>query len=76
MEALRAQGVDLILLEYGAPAHVSRITKGYLSVHKIQCLEWPGHSPIVNASEHAWPWIPRHITNEMARTYEAQYRHQ
>jgi hypothetical protein len=23
---------------------------------------WPGHSPDINAEEHAWPWIRRSIT--------------
>lgn len=25
---------------------------------------WPGHSPDINAEEHAWPWIRRHITKD------------
>ncbi|KAF1967057.1 hypothetical protein BU23DRAFT_367887, partial [Bimuria novae-zelandiae CBS 107.79] len=51
----------VVLLEDSAPAHTSRIAKDYLSTYKIDRLEWPGHSPDVNASEHAWPWIRRHI---------------
>ncbi|KAK7177463.1 hypothetical protein PSPO01_16491 [Paraphaeosphaeria sporulosa] len=40
-------------------------------------MEWPGHSPDVNASEHAWPWIRRHITKEMPQsTCEEECRQQ
>ncbi|KAF1966789.1 hypothetical protein BU23DRAFT_661561, partial [Bimuria novae-zelandiae CBS 107.79] len=49
----------------------------YLSVHQIERLPWPGHSPDVNASEHAWPWIRRHITKEMPQsTCEDECRRQ
>jgi transposase len=51
-----------ILLEDGAPAHISRIANDYLHTEQVDKLSWPGHSPEVNASEHAWPWIRRHIT--------------
>ena len=27
-------------------------------------MAWPGHSPDVNASEHAWPWLRRHVTRQ------------
>ena len=27
-------------------------------------MAWPGHSPDVNVSEHAWPWIRRHVTKQ------------
>lgn len=53
-----------ILLEDGAPAHSSRIATDYLNTEKIDKLSWLGHSPDVNASEHAWPWIRRHITKD------------
>jgi hypothetical protein len=51
-----------ILLEDGAPAHIGRIANDYLHTEQVAKLSWPGHSPEVNASEHAWPWIRRHIT--------------
>ena len=77
IQGLRAQGVEVILLEDGAPAHNSKIAKDYLSVHKIQRMEWPGHSPDMNASEYAWPWIRRHITKEMPQsTCEKECRQQ
>ncbi|KAH7343087.1 hypothetical protein BKA66DRAFT_434550, partial [Pyrenochaeta sp. MPI-SDFR-AT-0127] len=25
---------------------------------------WAGHSPDVNASEHAWPWLHSHVTKQ------------
>lgn len=53
-----------ILPEDGAPAHTSRIANDYLSTERIDKLSWPGHSPEVNASEHAWLWIRRHITHD------------
>ncbi|KAK7178253.1 cAMP-regulated phosphoprotein family protein [Paraphaeosphaeria sporulosa] len=44
---------------------------------QIERMEWPGHSPDVNASEHAWPWIRRHITKEMPQsTCEEECRQQ
>jgi hypothetical protein len=43
------------LLEDGASAHTSRIAKDYLCTEFIDKLSWPGHSPEINASEHAWP---------------------
>ncbi|KAF1968848.1 hypothetical protein BU23DRAFT_478977, partial [Bimuria novae-zelandiae CBS 107.79] len=58
------QGIKVILLEDRALAHASRIANDYLAVHHIKKLDWPGHSPDVNASEHAWPWIRRHITTD------------
>jgi hypothetical protein len=62
LEQLQAQGVDVLLLEDGAPPHKSRISNDYLDVHFIEKISWPGHSPDVNASEHAWPWQRRYIT--------------
>ena len=53
-----------ILLKDGAPAHRSRIANDFLDTEKIDKLSWPGHSPKINASEHAWPWIRRHITKD------------
>lgn len=64
MQGLKQQGRELILLEDGAPAHKSRIAEDFLSVSFIDKLSWPGHSPEVNAAEHAWPWIRRHITKD------------
>ena len=46
--SLYKEGRAPLLLEDGAPAHVQK-------------LSWPGHSPDVNAAEHAWPWIRRHL---------------
>ena len=45
-------------------------------------MAWPGHSPDVNASEHAWPWIRRHVmrqfissctVEECQRQWEAEW---
>ncbi|KAF1978858.1 hypothetical protein BU23DRAFT_448804, partial [Bimuria novae-zelandiae CBS 107.79] len=61
---LRRTGHNSILLKDGAPSHTSKIATEYLSVSHIEKLRWPGHSPDVNAEEHAWPWIRRHITKD------------
>jgi hypothetical protein len=53
-----------ILLEDGVPAHSSRIANDYLTTEQVDKLSWPGHSPDINASEHAWPWTRRHITKD------------
>ena len=55
-----------MLQQDGAPAHKSRISNDYLIVEKVDRLWWPGHLPEVNASEHAWPWIRRHITKDFS----------
>jgi hypothetical protein len=59
---LESQGIECNLLQDGAPAHKSRIARDYLTVEHVAWLWWPGHSPDVNASEHAWPWIRCHVT--------------
>lgn len=61
---LKALPTTPILLEDGAPAHRSRIATDYLTTERVDKLSWPGHSPEINASEHAWPWIRRHITKD------------
>ena len=42
----------------------SRITIDYLCVEKMEKMWWAGHSPDVNASEHARPWLRSHVTNQ------------
>jgi len=77
MKSLKDSGRNPILLEDGAPAHQSRIANDFLDVNLINKLDWPGHSPEINAEEHAWPWIRRHITKDFApSTCEDQCRSQ
>ncbi|KAF1973244.1 hypothetical protein BU23DRAFT_361915, partial [Bimuria novae-zelandiae CBS 107.79] len=77
INSLYDEGRAPLLLEDGAPAHQARISLEYLEVSHIQKLPWPGHSPDVNAEEHAWPWIRRHITQDfMPSTCEEQCRFQ
>ena len=65
LKQLKDKGkTDLLLLEDGAPAYSSRFDTEFLAVSKIKKLCWPGHSPDVNAEEHAWPWIRRYITKD------------
>ncbi|KAF1972838.1 hypothetical protein BU23DRAFT_568679 [Bimuria novae-zelandiae CBS 107.79] len=64
INSLKEKGIPCLLLQDGAPAHKSRISRDYLTVERIESMWWPGHSPEVNASEHAWPWIRRHITTD------------
>ncbi|KAF1976469.1 hypothetical protein BU23DRAFT_596891 [Bimuria novae-zelandiae CBS 107.79] len=66
INSLNEQGIKCILLQDGAPAHKSRIAQDYLILQHIERLWWPGHSPEVNASEHAWPWIRRHVTKDFS----------
>jgi transposase len=61
---LQHQGIKCVLLEDGAPPHKSRIANDYLRVHQVEKMGWPGHSPDVNASEHAWPWLRSHVTKQ------------
>ncbi|KAF1969062.1 hypothetical protein BU23DRAFT_557913 [Bimuria novae-zelandiae CBS 107.79] len=77
INSLYEEGRAPVLLEDGAPAHTSKIALEYLEVSHINKLAWPGHSPDVNAEEHAWPWIRRHITQDfMPSTCEQQCRAQ
>ncbi|KAF2178225.1 hypothetical protein K469DRAFT_599987, partial [Zopfia rhizophila CBS 207.26] len=45
------------------------------SVNEIKKMCWPAYSPDVNACEHPWPWIRRHITkNDYVSHDEEQCR--
>jgi hypothetical protein len=70
IKALKQQGLNCKLLEDGAPSHKSRIANDYLTVEHVEKLSWAGHSPDVNASEHAWPFMRTHVTknNPQSRT--------
>jgi hypothetical protein len=61
---LEKKGIKCVIQQDGAPAHKSRISRDYLTTEMIDMLWWPGHSPEVNAIEHAWPWIRRHVTKQ------------
>ena len=64
IKSLEKKGIRCKLLQDGAPAHKSRIARDFLIVEHTDRLWWPDHSPEINASEHAWPWIRRHVTKE------------
>lgn len=64
IQNLEERGVRCILQQDGAPAHKARISRDFLIVEHVDRLWWPGHSPEVNAIEHAWPGIRRHVTKE------------
>ena len=61
---MKEEGLECVLLEDGAPSHKSRIANNYLTVEKMDKLSWAGHSPDVNASEHAWPILRKHVTKD------------
>jgi transposase len=61
---MKQQGLKCVLLEDRAPTHKSRIANDYLTVEKIAKLWWAGHSPDVNATEHAWPIMRKHVTKD------------
>ena len=50
---LKNQVIECILLQDGAPSHKSQIACDFLTVQKLETMWWPGHSPEINASEHA-----------------------
>ena len=64
INSLKKKGVKCYLLQDGAPAHKSRIARDYLILQHVERLWWPGHSPEINAIEHAWPWVRRHVTKD------------
>ncbi|KAF2685010.1 hypothetical protein K458DRAFT_302017, partial [Lentithecium fluviatile CBS 122367] len=64
IQQLKDAGHEPILLKDGSPAHTSRIAMEYLSVQHMNKFSWPGQSPDINAIEHVWPWVRRHITKD------------
>ncbi len=60
----RERGVSIEVLEDCAPAHVSKFNTEYMSLHDIKKLLWPSNSPDLNASEHAWSYMRRHISRD------------
>ena len=64
LKELKTLGRKPILLEDRAPAHASKIATEFLEVSKIEKILWVSNSPDLNAAEHAWPWIRRHITKD------------
>ena len=69
---LNKKGIRTILLQDGAPAYKSRLSRDYLILSHVERLWWPGHSPEINASEHAWPWIRRHVTKDFTPSCTAK----
>lgn len=63
MEKLK-EGRDVVVVEDNAPAHRSRFDNDCLKLADVKKLLWPPNSPDCNVSEHAWPWLRRHITKE------------
>lgn len=72
IKELQHQGIICKLLEDGAPAHESRIANDYLTVERVEKIAWAGHSPDVNASEHAWPFIRKHVTKNYTQSRTEQ----
>lgn len=68
IKSLEKKEIKVHLQQDGAPAHKARISRDYLIAEMINRLWWPGHSPEANASEHAWPWIRRHITKNYTKS--------
>jgi len=64
IKELKKLGKKPILLEDGAPAHSSKIATEFLEVLKIEKILWVSNLLDLNAAEHAWPWIRRHITKD------------
>lgn len=63
-EVERQRGVPIEVLEDGAPAHVSKFDTEYMHTNGINKLLWPGNSPDINASEHAWSYMRYHISRD------------
>ncbi|KAF2822661.1 hypothetical protein CC86DRAFT_458446 [Ophiobolus disseminans] len=72
VQDMKKRGLKCVLLEDGAPPHKSRIANNYLTVEKVEKMAWAGHSPDVNASEHAWPVLRRHVTKQFTPTRTAE----
>ena len=57
-------GRQVVVLEDGAPAHNSQFDREFFVFNDLVKILWPGNSPDINASEHAWPWMRRQITKQ------------
>jgi len=63
-EVERVKGTTVEVLEDCAPAHVLRFDTEYMDLNDIKKLLWPSNSPDLNASEHAWSYMRRHISRD------------
>lgn len=72
INSLKDRGVSFILLEDIAPAHKFCIANDYPSVQGIEKMVWPGHSPDINASEHARSWMRRHVRKQFTPSYTSE----
>ena len=72
IHSLEEKGITCVLQQGGAPPYKARISIDYLIVEHVERLWWSGHSPEVNAIEHAWPWIRRHVTKQFTPSCTAK----
>jgi hypothetical protein len=72
IKQLKSRGISCILQQDSASAHKARISRDLLIIEDVERLWWPGHSPEVNAIEHTWPWIRRHVTKDFTPSCTAK----
>lgn len=72
IQSLEKQGIKCVLQQDGAPSHKARISRDYLIIEQVDRLWWPGHSPDVNAIEHAWPWLRQHVTKQFTPSHTSK----
>jgi len=51
---MRRKGVDLVLMQDGAPGHAARDTRQDLLERGIRVIFWPPFSPDLNPIERVW----------------------
>lgn len=61
---LKEKAIMCVLQQYGTVPHKAHISNDYLVVEHVEKLWWSGHSPEINAIEHAWSWVWRHVTKQ------------
>jgi len=73
IELMRRQGVNLVLMQDGAPGHAASDTKKDLQERGITVIYWPPYSPDLNPIERIWHIMKNYIQDKYPEvmSYEA-----
>lgn len=54
---------NFIFQQDKAPAHFALSTRNFLANRGVKLFDWPGNSPDLNPTEHAWAYISHRLSN-------------